>query len=137
MQLPQFHATYNNVESGGFADAQEAIAGRVMFKRSGGKGLVFYDVYADGFKLQVFADARNFSDFQDGTGLERFMKQMNETKRGDVIGVKGKPGKTKRGELSIFPTELHILTPCLHMIPKNTQGLKDTETRFRQRYLDL
>ena len=57
--------------------------------------------------------------------------------RGDVIGVKGKPGKTKRGELSIFPTELHILTPCLHMIPKNSQGLKDTETRFRQRYLDL
>ena len=55
-----------------------------MFKRSGGKGLVFYDVYADGFKLQVFADARNFSDFQDGTGLERFMKQMNETKLGCV-----------------------------------------------------
>ena len=57
--------------------------------------------------------------------------------RGDVIGVKGKPGKTKRGELSIFPTELHILTPCLHMIPKGIVGLKDVETRFRQRYLDL
>lgn len=57
--------------------------------------------------------------------------------RGDLVGVRGKPGKTKRGELSIFPTELHILTPCLHMIPKNTQGLKDVETRFRQRYLDL
>ena len=51
-----------------------------MFKRSGGKGLVFYDVFADGLKLQVFADARNFSDFQDDTGLERFMKLMNETK---------------------------------------------------------
>jgi len=108
-----------------------------MFKRSGGKGLVFYDLYADGAKVQVFADARNFSDCQGDGGLEKFMKLMNEAKRGDLVGVKGKPGKTKRGELSIFPTELHILTPCLHMIPKGVQGLKDIETRFRQRYLDL
>ena len=46
------------------------------------------------------------------------MGLMNATKRGDLIGVRGKPGKTKRGELSIFPSELQILTPCLHMIPK-------------------
>ena len=54
-----------------------------------------------------------------------------------MVGVKGKPGKTKRGEPSIFPSELVVLTPCLHMLPKGVQGLKDVETRFRQRYLDL
>ena len=43
----------------------------------------------------------------------------------------------RSGELSIFPTSLQILTPCLHMIPKTTYGLVDKETRFRQRYLDL
>ena len=56
------------------------VAGRVMFKRAGGKGLVFYDIVADGVKLQVFADARNFSAFQGDDGLGKFMKLMNETK---------------------------------------------------------
>ena len=65
------------------------------------------------------------------------MQLMNNIKRGDVIGVSGAPGKTKRGELSIFPTAMVILTPCLHMIPKATQALTDKETRYRMRYLDL
>ena len=55
------------------------------------------------------------------------------------MGVVGKPGKSKRGELSIFPTKLQLLSPCLHMLPKG-QGsmvLKDPDTRFRKRYLDL
>ena len=87
--------------------------------------------------FQIFADARKFDAFQGDDGLVGFMGLMNATKRGDLIGVRGKPGKTKRGELSIFPTELHVLTPCLHMLPKSKAGLKDVETRFRQRYLDL
>ena len=138
MQVPEFLAKYEFVQPGGFAEgAVEGLAGRVLNKRSGGKGLVFYDLNADGAKLQIFADARNFTAFQGDGGLAGFMQLMNETKRGDVIGVKGKPGRTKRGELSIFPTELSILTPCLHMIPKPNMGLTDKETRFRQRYLDL
>ena len=46
--------------------------------------------------LQVFADARNFTEFGGADGLVGFMKLMNEAKRGDLIGVTGKPGKTKR-----------------------------------------
>jgi lysyl-tRNA synthetase class 2 len=138
MQVPDFLAKYEYVQPGGFAEGcVEGLAGRVLNKRSGGKGLIFYDLNADGVKMQIFADARNFTAFQGDNGLAGFMKLMNETKRGDVIGVKGKPGRTKRGELSIFPTELTILTPCLHMIPKPNMGLTDKETRFRQRYLDL
>jgi len=46
-------------------------------------------------------------------------------------------GKTKKGELSIVPQEVTLLAPCLHMLPHLHYGLKDKETRFRQRYLDL
>jgi lysyl-tRNA synthetase class 2 len=51
-----------------------------------------------------------------------------------VIGVTGFPGKSKRGELSVFPTNLVLLSPCMHMLPRE---IKNVETRFRQRYLDL
>ena len=136
MQLPHYHAKYGKCADGAQVEAVEGIAGRIMSKRSGGKGLVFYDIHADGFKVQVFADARNFTEFKGDNALVGFMALMNSTKRGDLVGVTGKPGKTKRGELSIFPSSLQILTPCLHMIPKTTYGLVDKETRFRQRYLD-
>lgn len=62
---------------------------------------------------------------------------MNKVRRGDIVGVTGYPGKTKMGELSVMPTELKLLAPCLHMLPHLHFGLKDKETRFRQRYLDL
>lgn len=57
--------------------------------------------------------------------------------RGDIIGVVGSPGRSKKGELSIFPSKLILLSPCLRMLPKSHFGLKDQETRYRQRYLDL
>jgi len=57
--------------------------------------------------------------------------------RGDIIGAKGKPGRSKTGELSILPTEVKLLSPCLHMLPNLHFGLKDQETRYRMRYLDL
>uniref|UniRef100_A0A2K5E3Q7 Lysine--tRNA ligase n=1 Tax=Aotus nancymaae TaxID=37293 RepID=A0A2K5E3Q7_AOTNA len=56
---------------------------------------------------------------------------------GDIIGVQGNPGKTKKGELSIILYEITLLSPCLHMLPHLHFGLKEKETRYRQRYLDL
>jgi len=66
-------------------------------------------------------------------------------RRGDIVGVKGFPGRTNprskegtgEGELSIFATEITLLSPSLHMIPSSHFGLKNQETRYRQRYLDL
>ena len=46
-------------------------------------------------------------------------------------------GKSKKGELSLFPKETVLLSPCLHMLPTARSGLKDQEVRYRQRYLDL
>lgn len=58
-------------------------------------------------------------------------------RRGDIVGVRGTPGKSKKGECSIFANEIQLLSSCLHMLTKSEQGLSDTEVRFRQRYLDL
>jgi lysyl-tRNA synthetase class 2 len=79
-------------------------------------------------------DARTFEGA--GLSLADFQSLMNSVKRGDIIGVEGFPGKSKRGELSIFPTGLQVLAPCLHMIA-GYSGLTNQETRYRQRYLDL
>ena len=109
-----------------------SLAGRVATKRASGSKLIFYDLRGDGTKVQVMADARNF-----GMDEEAFGKLHASIKRGDIVGVRGYPGKSKRGELSIFPVHMEVLSPCLRMPPSAKVGLKDKETRFRQRYLDL
>lgn len=48
-------------------------------------------------------------------------------RRGDLIGVTGYPGKSKKGELSVFPTTMVLLAPCLHMLPNSREGLKNQE----------
>merc|ERR1712013_853894 len=68
---------------------------------------------------------------------EEFAVDTAKLRRGDIVGVVGNPGRTKKGELSIIPSDLVLLAPCLHMLPHLHYGIKDKETRYRQRYLDL
>jgi lysyl-tRNA synthetase class 2 len=80
------------------------------------------------------------SDLKTYLYEEAFYDIHRIIKRGDIIDVVGYPGRSKKGELSIFPTSIKLLSPCLHMLPQakgNNTGLTDLETRFRQRYLDL
>ncbi|CAM9539236.1 unnamed protein product [Ascophyllum nodosum] len=70
-------------------------------------------------------------------GEEEFWKTNGLLRRGDLIGVKGYVGKSKKGELSVFPMSMQLLAPCLHMLPNLKGGLMNQETRYRQRYLDL
>jgi lysyl-tRNA synthetase class II len=58
-----------------------------------------------------------------------FLLLHNDVKRGDIIGVEGYPGKSQKGELSIFPVKLVVLAPCLHMPPSLHFGLKDQVRR--------
>jgi OB-fold nucleic acid binding domain len=99
--------------------------------RESGAKLIFYDLRGEGVKLQVMANAKLYES------EEAFGKDTDKLRRGDIIGVEGYPGKTKKGELSIIPRKLKLLSPCLHMLPHLHFGLKDKETRFRQRYLDM
>lgn len=112
------------------------LAGRIYTKRSSGSKLVFYDVKAEGVKIQVMCQA------QEAAGNVQFEDQHEHLRRGDIIGIIGYPGRTAprnrpEGELSIFAREIVLLTPCLHQIPSEHYGFKDQEQRYRQRYLDL
>jgi len=106
------------------------IAGRVKTRRAQGANLLFYDLFADGSRIQIMCQAQHHQ-------VGDFKESHSNINRGDIMGVRGFVGKSKTGELSIFPREVKLLTACLHMLPKDHQGLKDQEVRFRKRYLDL
>merc|ERR1711892_824026 len=112
-------------------DVEVKCAGRIHAIRESGAKLIFYDVRGEGVKIQVMASANAYKSENE------FAVDTAKLRRGDIVGVVGNPGRTKKGELSVLPTELVLLAPCLHMLPHLHYGLKDKETRFRQRYLDL
>lgn len=131
MSLTEFIKKYNDLQVGEHLEEVVTVAGRIHAKRISGAKLIFYDLRGEGLKLQVMANSKFYRS------EEEFIAVNNKLRRGDIIGVKGNPGKTKKGELSIIPQEITLLSPCLHMLPHLHFGLKDKETRFRQRYLDL
>jgi len=108
-----------------------SLSGRAYVKRSAGASLIFYDLRSGGSKLQILCDKKSYEN------AEEFDKVNGILRRGDIVGVRGFPARAKAGELSIIPLELVLLSPCLHMLPLERTGLKDQETRYRQRYLDL
>ena len=131
MKVPDFVEAFKNLGDGELKqDEVVSLAGRIYTKRTSGSKLVFYDLHADGAKVQIMAQAQHASEYD-------FEAVHDSVHRGDIVGVKGHPGKSKKGELSIFPVEFIRLSPCLRMLPREHYGLKDQETRFRQRYLDL
>nr|XP_005310258.1 lysine--tRNA ligase isoform X2 [Chrysemys picta bellii] len=132
LSLTDFIERYSHLQAGDhLRDITVRVAGRIHAKRASGGKLIFYDLRGEGVKLQVMANSRNYKS------EEEYIHINNKLRRGDIIGVQGSPGKTKKGELSIIPWEISLLSPCLHMLPHLHFGLKDKETRFRQRYLDL
>ncbi|KAJ8097351.1 hypothetical protein POJ06DRAFT_240677 [Lipomyces tetrasporus] len=115
-------------------DVEVSVAGRIHVKRESGSKLKFYDLRADGLSIQIVCQA------QDATGI--FAAMHEHLNRGDIIGVKGYPGRTQpqrggEGTISVFAREVVLLSPSLHMLPTERYGFKDQETRYRQRYLDL
>ncbi|KAI9507917.1 hypothetical protein F5148DRAFT_46490 [Russula earlei] len=109
----------------------EAIAGRIHSIRISSQKLRFYDLHGEGKKVQVMAT------LQDVTDQDSFVQMHDTFRRGDVVGVIGTPSRTKKGELSILPSQMILLAPNLHQLPSGHFGLKDQETRYRKRYLDL
>ena len=131
ISLTEFIEKYNDTPDGETHDMEVSVAGRVHAKRLQSSKLIFYDLRGEGVKIQVMSNAKFFQP-------EDSYEEINDKiKRGDIVGVVGKPGKTKRGELSIIPTTMILLSPCLHQLPHLFYGLKNQETRYRQRYLDM
>jgi len=132
MSLTEYIDKYHDIENGMIIEGQEVcVAGRIMSKRSAGTKLIFYDLRAESVKIQVMANAKHYES------QEEFDKMIEKLKRGDVIGIRGKPGKSKLGELSIVPVKITLLSPCLRQLPHLFYGVKDKELRYRKRYLDL
>ena len=119
------------IEKGIFLEDEVSLAGRVSSIRASSKKLYFIDIISEEAKIQIFANLAKYGDSED------FKKIMTIIKRGDIIGVKGVIGRTKKGELSVAPKKIKLLSPCLRMLPQSRVGLTDQETRYRQRYLDL
>ncbi|PKY03193.1 lysyl-tRNA synthetase [Aspergillus campestris IBT 28561] len=135
--LRKFLKDYESLEKGEQKpDVPIRLAGRIYTKRTSGAKLLFYDLRAEGVKVQIVCQAQN------AKGEVPFEAQHEPLRRGDIIGVIGFPGRSNPknrpdGELSIFATEVVLLAPCLHAIPSEHYGFQDKEQRFRQRYLDL
>ena len=104
------------------------IAGRVMSKRGKGK-VSFLDIYDKTGKMQVFA---KFDDL----GEEDY-NLLKKWDIGDIVEVKGFVFKTKVGEIIVHAKEAKLLSKSLKPLPEKFHGLKDTDLRYRQRYVDL
>ncbi len=105
-----------------------ALAGRMMSKRVMGKAS-FAHLRDDKGDIQLYVR-------RDELGEEAYAA-FKKLDVGDIIGVKGEVFRTKTGELSVRATELTLLSKSLRPLPEKFHGLTDTETRYRQRYVDL
>lgn len=104
------------------------VAGRIMSKRIMGKASFCHIQDATG-KIQSYVSINDLG--------EESYKQFKEDDIGDIIGITGFVFKTKTGEISIHAKELVLLTKSLRPLPEKFHGLKDTDLRYRQRYVDL
>ena len=104
------------------------IAGRMMSKRGMGRA-VFLDLQDSTDRIQVYVRVNDI-------GKELF-KEFKKWDIGDIIGVKGFVFRTKMGEISIHAQEITLLSKALLPLPEKWHGLKNQDTRYRKRYLDL
>ena len=104
------------------------IAGRMMSRRIMGKASFAHLLDRDG-KIQIYVR-------RDDVGEDAY-KDFKNMDIGDMVGVKGFVFKSKSGEISVHVQEMTLLSKSLHPLPEKFHGLTDTDTRYRQRYLDL
>jgi lysyl-tRNA synthetase class 2 len=124
----QLEAEYADLEPGSDTETVVSVAGRVVAKRDQGKivFLVIRDATGD---LQLFTRINLVGD-------DAFAA-VKDLDLGDWVGAVGTVLRTRRGELSVAPTSVTLLSKSLRPLPDKHAGLSDTETRYRQRYVDL
>jgi len=106
-----------------------SLAGRVMSVRNMGKTR-FWDLRDASGRIQLFINPKVLNE-------EDYTKIVPAIGAGDIIGIKGTLFKTRTEEISVRVTNLTLLSKALRALPEKFHGLKDVESRFRQRYLDL
>ena len=117
-EISAVRAAAEKAEPGQTLDEEQRVAGRVMARREMGK-LTFLDLVDRSGRIQLISEQKVDLDL------------------GDIVGVTGRPGRSRRGEPSLVTSELQLLAKIRRPLPDTFHGLTDVETRYRQRYLDL
>lgn len=104
------------------------LAGRIIARRIMGKAS-FAGIYDISGKIQLYVR-------RDDVGVDDYMA-FKKWDIGDIIGVEGFVFKTQTGEISVHAQKIELLSKSLIPLPEKFHGLKDTDTRYRQRYVDL
>src|SRR5918996_24713 len=121
-EIAAVRAETEQLEAGAQADEPRRVAGRAMARREMGR-LVFLDLVDRSGRIQLMCDTGRTGDV--------------DVHLGDVIGVAGRPAKSRRGEPSLAVDELTVLARNRSPLPDTFHGVTDQETRYRKRYLDL
>ena len=109
-------------------DAEFSLAGRIVSHRSFGK-VVFFHIMDVSGRIQCYVAREHMT--------EEDFAVFRKLDVGDIVGVRGKLFRTKTGELTLDCNHIRLLTRSFRTLPEKYHGLKDVETRYRQRYVDL
>ena len=131
-QITKFDMTHHSAEIKKNYDELEgktvSAAGRMMFKRVMGKAS-FCNILDLKGNIQIYVA-------RDSIGEESY-KDFKKYDVGDILGISGEVFKTKTGEISVHASSVTLLSKSLQILPEKFHGLTDTDTRYRQRYVDL
>lgn len=131
-EITKYDVTHHSMEIKENFDELEGkevtVAGRMMFKRVMGKAS-FCNIQDLQGKIQSYVA-------RDEIGVEEY-KDFKKYDIGDIIGITGTVFKTKTGEISVHASKVVLLSKSLNPLPEKFHGLTDTDTRYRQRYVDL
>ena len=131
-QIMKYNVTHHTTEIVNNFESMEgkkvSIAGRMMSKRVMGKAS-FCNIRDLGGNIQAYVK-------RDEIGEEPYA-EFKKYDIGDIVGLEGEVFKTHSGEISIKAEKIVLLTKSLQILPEKFHGLKDTDTRYRQRYVDL
>lgn len=131
-EITKFDYTHKNIEIRENYDTMEGqtvkIAGRIITWRNMGKAN-FINVRDGSDRMQVYVRMNDI-------GEDEF-KEFKKWDIGDIVGIEGFVFKTRTGEISVHATKIELLSKSLLPLPEKWHGLKDTDTRYRQRYVDL
>src|SRR6266581_7387708 len=122
-EVAAVRAEAEQLEPGASDDStKRRLAGRVMARRDMGK-LIFLDLVDRSGRIQLLVEPEKVGEV--------------DADLGDIVGVRGVPMRTKRGEPSLSVTQFQLLAKIRRPLPDTFHGLTDTEARYRRRYLDL
>ncbi len=122
----ELQSDYAYLDDDTWSGDTHSTAGRIKLKRDLGQ-IAFIDIEYDGETVQLYFQADELDDYN----------LIDEYDLGDYVGVEGEMMKTQTGEISVDVKEHRMLSKSLRPLPDKYHGVKDTEIRYRKRYLDL